>query len=59
MAKKAFGSMVEIFKHLSMTMKIGKRNLNYFVLSKLLYGFETLTIKMDLRKKLDAVEMGF
>ena len=51
MAKKAFGSMVQILKNLSISMKVRIRTLKCFVWSRLLYGCKTWTIKRDLRNK--------
>ena len=58
-AKKAFGSMTQILKNLSMSMKVRIRILKYFVWLKLLYGCEKRSIKTDLREKIDATEMWF
>ena len=40
-AKKPFGSMVQILKNLGMSMKVRIRILKYFVSSRFLYGCET------------------
>ena len=59
LAKRAFGNMDKMSKNLSMSIKVGVRILKCFVWSKLLYVCEAWTIRKDLRRKLDAVEMWF
>ena len=51
--------MDKILKNLSMSIKVRVRILKCFVWLKLLYEYEAWTIRKDLRRKLDAVEMWF
>ena len=52
MANKAFGSIAQILKNFSMSMKVGIRILKCCVRLRLLYGCQTWTLKKDIRKSM-------
>lgn len=56
-AKTAFGKMRKILTNLSMNMNLRLRLMKCYVWSTLLYGSETWTMKKDMKKRLEAMEM--
>ena len=58
-AKAAFGNMKKVLTNISMNINLRQRILKCYVLSTLLYGCEAWTLKKNLRKKIEAVEMWF
>ena len=48
-----------LFTSMSLNIRLRLRKLKSYILSELLYGFESWTIKSDMKEKLKAVEMWF